>query len=128
MSRRGAIAAALVAALVAVLVVVGGVALWSLWADDERSVQGTCDVATYELTLDEDSQDTQLEFSLDASADDSWEVTVQQDDEIVLETTQQADQDGEIEVDVPVTLDGDSAFVVTAKRGGNDVCIARLSS
>lgn len=128
MSRRGAIAAALVAALVAVLVVVGGVALWSLWADDERSVQGTCDVATYELTLDEDSQDTQLEFSLDASADDSWEVTVQQDDEIVLETTQQADQDGEIEVAVPVTLDGDSAFVVTAKRGGNDVCIARLSS
>jgi hypothetical protein len=114
----------LVAALVVLLVAGTAVAAWAALRDDETEKTGACGVATYQLTVERDDTGPEVSLELTSAAPgEVWDVTVSQDDETLFEGQRTTDEDGEVDLDVPATGDGEGLFTATATpQAGGDTC------
>lgn len=113
------------AVVIVAAVAVGG---WLVLREDEANQRGTCDSATYQLSVEPEDGGLEVNFELlSAAPGETWDVVVQQDANILLEGQRTTDEDAELDVDVPTREIGDNDFVVTATPQGGEVCTARLT-
>lgn len=116
-----------VAAVVVVALVAGGA--WLLLRDgsDEQTARGTCDNATYDLSLEDDDDGLELTFELQSGAPgETWNVVVEQGGTSVLSGDRQTDEDAELDVDVLVNENDGTAFTVTATPENGEACTASI--
>lgn len=117
---------ALVAALVVVLVAGGAWALTN--GDDETTVRGTCDPASYEMSVESDDEGLEVTYELQSSAPgETWLVLVEQGGTSLLEGERQTDEDAELDLDVLAREDGADDFTVTATPEQGEPCVATLT-
>ena len=109
-------------AVAAVLVVVtagAATAGWLLTRDDAGTDRGTCDGATWELSVEREDGGHEASFELQSAAPgETWSVVVEQDGNRAAPAERTTDEDGEIDVDVLVDPDASDAVTVAATYDG----------
>ncbi len=89
---------------------------------------GSCDAAYYELTTEQDDGALEVDFDLLSSAPgERWQVTVEHNGEVLLETERMTDEEAELDLDLEPRATGDDAFTVTATPEDGDACVARIT-
>jgi hypothetical protein len=120
----------IVIATVVALVVVAGVGglVWWQTADDEVREAGSCDGASYTLESEREDDTTEVSFEVQASEPgETWEVRIEQGDEVLVEGTRTTDEDAEIDVDAYVVQDATGDVTATATQDGR-TCTATITA
>jgi hypothetical protein len=111
---------------VAVVVAGLGVGAWLLLREDEVTDRGTCGGATYEFAAEADDGALEVSFELQSSGPgETWELTLLQDGDLLLDGTRTTDEDGEVDIDAVADEDADE-FEVTATPESGEACTATL--
>jgi hypothetical protein len=119
------------AAAVLVLVAVAAAAAtwWITGRDGEIRADGTCATGLYELSAEREDGGLEVTFELQSSApDESWQVRLEQDGEVLLQGERRTDSDGELEVDLTLPDGEGSVFAVEATGPDGQVCAAELTA
>jgi hypothetical protein len=120
----------IVIATVVALVVVAGVGglVWWQTADDEVREAGSCDGASYTLESEREDDTTEVSFEVQASEPgETWEVRIEQGDEVLVEGTRTTDEDAEIDVDAYVAQDATGDVTATATQDDR-TCTATITA
>lgn len=120
----------IVIATVVALVVVAGVGglVWWQTADDEVREAGSCDGASYTLESEREDDTTEVSFEVQTSEPgETWEVRIEQGDEVLVEGTRTTDEDAEIDVDAYVAQDATGDVTATATQDDR-TCIATITA
>lgn len=117
----------------AAVVVVAAVAFgfWSAFANDgdDKSVRGTCESRTTELSVEQEDGGLEVSFELQSSAPgETWDVVLQQGGTTLLGGQRQTDEDAELDLDSPADENGSNTFTATATPDtGGEPCTATLT-
>jgi hypothetical protein len=120
----------IVIATVVALVVVAGVGglVWWQTADDEVRQAGSCDGASYTLESEREDDTTEVSFEVQASEPgETWDVRIEQGDEVLVEGTRTTDEDAEIDVDAYVAQDATGDVTATATQDDR-TCTATITA
>jgi hypothetical protein len=120
----------IVIATVVALVVVAGVGglVWWQTADDEVREAGSCDGASYTLESEREDDTTEVSFEVQTSEPgETWEVRIEQGDEVLVEGTRTTDEDAEIDVDAYVAQDATGDVTATATQDDR-TCTATITA
>jgi hypothetical protein len=102
--------------------------VWWQTDDDEVRQAGSCDSASY--TLETEREDNTTEVSFEVQADEpgqTWDVRIEQGDEVLVEGTRTTDEDAEIDVDAYVAEGAGGDITATATQDGV-VCTATIGA
>jgi hypothetical protein len=124
--NRTRIVIATVVALV-VVAVVGGLVWWQT-DDDEVRQAGSCDSASYTLETEREDNTTEVSFEVQANEPgQTWDVRIEQGDEVLVEGTRTTDEDAEIDVDAYLPQDATGKISATATQG-DQTCTATIAA
>jgi hypothetical protein len=124
--NRTRIVIATVVALV-VVAVVGGLVWWQT-GDDEVRQAGSCDGASYTLEREREDDTTEVSFEVQASEPgETWDVRIEQGDDVLVEGTRTTDEDAEIDVDAYVAPDATGDITATATQDDR-TCTATIAA
>lgn len=116
-----------VAAIVVVVLAATAVGAWAFLRDGETQTRGSCESAFYQLEVEPEDGGLELAFELTSTGPgESWDVVIEQNGEVLFEVQRSTDEDGEIDVDVPVRSGGDDEFTATATSPDGQTCTASL--
>jgi len=114
-----------VVALIAALALAGWLGFRPASAE---TASGSCDAAYYELTAEQDDGLLEVDFELQsATPGETWQLSVQHNDQLVLETERTTDQDAEVDLDLDQQPTGTDTVTVTATPDGGAECVAEVT-
>ena len=119
---------ALTAAIAVVACAIVASLVWWQSGDDEARAAGSCSGATYQLETDREDETLEVSFELQSSAPgETWEVVIEQGNDVLLEGTRQTDEDAELDVDTYALNDAADEFTATATKG-DQTCTATINA
>lgn len=117
-----------VAAVLVVVTAGAATAGWLLDRDDEVVDRTSCAGVLHELSVEQEDGDDgggrEASYELQSSAGETWSVLVEQDGQALLDAERTTDDEGELDLDVPVADETGHELTVTAEREGRSCAVA----
>lgn len=111
-----------------ILIAVAATVTWWQLDQDPAPKTGSCDGATYSLEAEREGETLEVSFELQSTAPaETWQVSIEQDGDVLLEGERMTDEDAEIDVDAFATRNQDGTFTVTATQG-EQTCSAEITT
>jgi len=122
---------AVIGGAAAAVLVIGFGSWWAIDSSLESaaSERGTCGSATWEIDTEPEDGGTEVSAELQSAASgESWAVSLDREDTVLLAGTRTTDEDGEIDLDAFSSSDAPATYTVTFTPADGESCTATVSS